>query len=94
MKTPIPLLALTTLVASTIFLLAVAPPQNRIPFTSAQKNALAACSGKVESSSLEQVKSEWVYSFNIRTKAKKNCVVTVDAMTGLIISKDTVSESN
>lgn len=75
----------------TAILTGVAPPQDRVPFENAKKNALAQCAGKVESSSLEQLNDAWIYQFKIRRRNKKSCLISVDAKTGLIRSNEFVS---
>ena len=85
---------LLAVIVAAVFLTGASPPQDRVSFDFAQKNALAECVGRIETSSLEQVNSVWIYMFKIRKKTKKTCIITVDAMTGLIRSNELVSEDN
>ena len=80
-------------VALAAVLTGVAPPQDRVSFAEAKKTALKLCDGTVKSSGLEQVDSVWIYTFEIQTKKKKSCMISIDALTGVMRTKEVSSNT-
>lgn len=63
------------------------PPTRRLPLSQARTIALRKAPGKVRDFEFEVRKNKWVYYFKIAGKDQKWHFISVDAVTGKIVSK-------
>ena len=65
------------------------PPEHRVSMEQAQKTAMGAQAGTIESKELEHEHGRWIYSFDIRGSDKLIHEVQIDAKSGKIVSQAT-----
>ena len=63
------------------------PPTNKIPLSKARAIALRKAPGKVRDFEFEIKNHQWVYFFKIAGKDQKWHFISVDAVTGKVLSK-------